>query len=86
MKRMEASALDQEFFDQLQRENQVCAVERDELQDRLLQAKAETFELRRILQEAKSVQTAYDHLLQVQLCYNVSMLFVDSTLEGFWSG
>jgi regulator of replication initiation timing len=54
-----------DFIDQLKLENEVCAAERDELQDRLSLAKAETDELRRILQEAKSVQTAYDHLLQV---------------------
>ena len=66
MKRMEPSALDQEFIDQLRRENEVCAAERDELNDRLSAAKAEADELRRIVQEAKSIQTAYAHLLQVR--------------------
>ena len=80
---MEASALDQEFIDQLRRENDACAAERDELQDRLSAAKAETDELRRVLQEAKGIQTAYAHLLQVMVVL-ICLRMVGWHGKGLW--
>ena len=60
-----SSFIEQEFIDQLRHDNASISQERDALASRLQQAELDIGELRRTVNDAKSLKTQYDHLLQV---------------------
>ena len=58
--------MDQEVIEQLKHDLGSIAQERDSLGSRLQRAETEIDELRRTVNDAKSLKTQYDHLLQVR--------------------
>ena len=57
--------MEEEVLDQLHREVSTIGAERDSLASRLKHAETEIDELRKTVNDAKSLKTLYDHLLQV---------------------